>query len=272
MEHPLAILPLSPRPVVLVPADNRLAGRHPSHLVGAKYVDAVRLAGGLPLVVPSATAADVDELLALADGVLLTGSPSNVHPSHFGQPVHDAAQPLDADRDAWTLPLVPKALAAGVPLLAICRGLQEANVALGGTLHQAVQQIVGFADHRDPPDAPLDVQYGPAHDIEVQPGGVLDGLLGAGRFVVNSLHGQGVERLAGGARVEARAPDGLVEAFSMPAAPGFNLFVQWHPEWRATDNPVSMRLLAAFGDACRARRALREGRIHTVIENFHDRP
>ena len=272
MERLPATLPLSLRPVVLVPADNRPAGKHPSHWVGAKYIDAVRLAGGLPLVVPSAVADDVDELLALADGVLLTGSPSNVHPSHFGQPVHDAAQPLDADRDAWTLPLVPKALAAGVPLFAICRGLQEANVALGGTLHQAVQQVAGFADHRDPAKAPLDVQYGPAHDVEVQPGGVLEGLLGAVRFAVNSLHGQGVERLAGGARVEARAPDGLVEAFSMPAAPGFNLFVQWHPEWRAADNPVSMRLLAAFGDACRARRAVRESRIHTVIENFHDRP
>ena len=253
MKRPLP----TPRPVVLVPADNRLAGKHPSHVVGAKYVDAVRLAGGLPLVVPSAAVADVDELLSLADGGLLTGSPSNVHPSHFGRPVHDLAQPLDADRDAWTLPLVPKALAAGVPLFAICRGLQEGNVALGGTLHQAVQQVEGFADHRDPPDAPLDVQYGPAHDVDVQPGGVLERLLGTIRFAVNSLHGQGIERLAEGARVEARAPDGLVEAFSMPAAPGFNLFVQWHPEWRAADNPVSMRLLAAFGDACRARQALR---------------
>ena len=247
------------RPVVLLPADNRSVGRHPSHLVGRKYVEAVRLAGCLPLVVPSATEAEVDELLALADGVFLTGSPSNVEPHHFGQAVRDPSLPLDADRDAWTLPLVRGALGAGVPLLAVCRGLQEANVALGGSLHQAVQEVPGHADHRDPADAELEVQYGPTHEVHVAPGGALERLLGpAGpSFPVNSLHGQGIDRLAAGARVEATAPDGLVEAFSMPAAPAFNLCVQWHPEWRAADNPVSMKLLGAFGDACRARRTAR---------------
>ena len=255
------------KPVVLVPACNRMLGQHPFHIAGQKYVDAVRLAGCLPLIVPTARADEFEALLDLADGVLLTGSPSNVHPRHFGEAVLDPALPLDLERDVWTLPLIPRVLARGIPLFAICRGFQETNVALGGTLHQAVQQVEGLADHRDPAEAPLDVQYGPAHDIDVQPGGVLERLLGAGRFAVNSLHGQGVERLAGGARVEARAPDGLVEAFSMPAAPGFNLFVQWHPEWRAADNPVSMRLLAAFGDACRARRALREGRTPSITDH-----
>lgn len=249
--------PAATRPVVLVPADNRVVGRHPVHLAGRKYVDAVRLAGCLPFVVPSAAASEVDELLAHADGVLLTGSPSNVDPSHFGETVHDAALPLDRDRDAWTLPLVPRALAAGVPLLAICRGLQEGNVALGGSLHQAVQQVPGLADHRDPDGAPLDVQYAPSHEVQVRPGGVLERLLGTGGFAVNSLHGQGIGRLAAAARVEAVAPDGLVEAFSVPGAPAFNLFVQWHPEWEAAANPVSMRLFAAFGDACRERRAAR---------------
>ncbi len=249
------------RPVVLLPADNRPVGRHPSHLVGRKYVEAVRLAGCLPLVVPSADAADVSDLLALADGVFLTGSPSNVGPHHFGQAVLDPRLPLDAERDAWTLPLVREALGAGVPLLAVCRGLQEANVALGGSLHQAVQEVPGHADHRDPADAELDVQYAPSHEVRVAPGGRLEQVLGtaAPSFAVNSLHGQGIDRLASGARIEATAPDGLIEAFSMPAAPAFNLCVQWHPEWRAADNPVSMKLLAAFGTACRARHDARAG-------------
>ena len=247
------------RPVVLLPADNRLLGKYPSHLVGRKYVDAVRLAGCLPLVVPSAGADEVDELLALADGVFLTGSPSNVGPGHFGQAVRDPSLPLDADRDAWTLPLIPRALELGVPLFAVCRGLQEVNVALGGSLHQAVQEVPGYADHRDPAGAPPDVQYGPAHEVEVVAGGVLGQVLGEGAVRVNSLHGQGVDRLAAGARVEARAPDGLVEAFSVPGTAAFNLSVQWHPEWRAAADPVSTKLFQAFGSACRARRAARLG-------------
>lgn len=244
----------SARPVVLVPACNRVYGEHPFHVAGRKYIDAVRLAGGLPLVVPGAQAHDIDALLDLADGVLLTGSPSNVHPSHFGQDVHDPSLPLDADRDAWTLPLVRRVLERGVPLLAICRGAQETNVALGGTLHQAVHEVDGHMDHRDPHDQPLDVRYGPAHSADVVPGGVLSRLLKQSRIQVNSLHGQAVHRLAPGLQVEAMAPDGVVEAFSRPGAPGFNLAVQWHPEWQAASNPVSMALLGAFGAACAAYR------------------
>lgn len=254
------------RPIVLVPADNRMLGAHPFHVVGKKYVDAVRLAGCLPLVVPWAEAAEVDELLSHADGVLLTGSASNVHPSHFGEDVRDPALPLDPLRDEWTLPLTRKAIARGVPLLAICRGFQETNVALGGTLHQAVQELAGKHDHRAAADAPVDVQYGPAHDIDVLPGGLLARILGAGPVRVNSVHGQGANRLAPGARIEALAPDGLVEAFSLPAASGFNLCLQWHPEWRAADNPVSMKLLRAFGAACQSFRDR-----HRVPERDPDR-
>ncbi len=238
------------RPLVLVPADNRMLGEHPFHVVGKKYIDAVRLAGCLPLVVPWAAAAEVEELLQYADGVLLTGSPSNVHPSHFGEAVHDPALPLDPARDEWTLPLTRQALAQGVPMLAICRGFQETNVALGGTLHQAVQEQADKHDHRAPAGAPAEVQYGLAHDVHVVPGGLLEGILGSGTIRVNSVHGQGANRLAPGARAEALAPDGLVEAFTLPAARGFNLCLQWHPEWQAADNPVSMKLLRAFGLAC----------------------
>ena len=237
------------RPVVLVPACNRRLGEHPFHVAGRKYVDAVRLAGALPLVVPGLELDDIDAVLDLAQGVLLTGSASNLHPSYFGEAVHDASLPLDPERDAWVLPLIRRVLARGMPLLAICRGTQEANVALGGTLHQAVQQVPGLADHRADASQPAAVQYGPAHRIDVQRGGVLEQLFGAGSFEVNSVHGQGVKQLAPGLRVEALAPDGLIEAFSVADAPGFSLCVQWHPEWQAAGNPLSMRLLQGFGDA-----------------------
>ena len=243
------------KPVVLVPACNHLLGHHPFHIAGKKYIDAVRLAGCQPLVVPSASLDELDALLDLADGLLLTGSPSNVHPSHFDEGVHNPDLPLDAARDAWTLPLIPKALARGVPLFSICRGTQETNVALGGSLHQAVQEVSSFKDHRADDSAPVEVQYAASHGVEVEPGGLLARVLDRSRFQVNSLHGQAVNRLAPGLVVEARSPDGVIEAFSKPEAPGFNLCVQWHPEWLAQDNPISMQLFAAFGAACREYRS-----------------
>ena len=242
------------KPFVLVPACNRMVGEHPFHIAGKKYVDAVRLAGCQAFVVPSLEPAEFDDVLDAADGLFLTGSPSNVHPSNFGESVHDAELPHDVMRDDWTLPLIPKVLARGMPLFAICRGFQETNVALGGTLYQAVQEVPGRNDHRAPKGSPAHVQYGPAHSVEVVPGGELAKILGTGTLQVNSVHGQGVNRLAEGLRVEARAPDGLIEAFTVKAARGFNLCVQWHPEWQAASNPDSMKLLRAFGDACVAYR------------------
>jgi len=238
-------------PLVLVPACNKLLGDHPYHVAGKKYADAVRLAGCLPLIVPNADAAELQSLLAIADGVFLTGSPSNVHPSHFDEDVLDLSLPLDPARDAWTLPLIRHALATGLPLFSVCRGTQETNVALGGSLHQAVHAVAGKHDHRAADGQSPELQYGPAHEVFVEPGGVLERVVGLQRFDVNSVHGQAVNRLADGLRVEARAPDGVVEAFSAVAAKGFNLCVQWHPEWQAASNDVSMRMLTAFGQACR---------------------
>jgi putative glutamine amidotransferase len=242
------------KPVVLIPSCNRVIGQYPFHVAGKKYAEAVRLAGCLPLVVPAIAADEIDDLLEVAEGVLLTGSPSNVHPQYFGEEVLDPSLPLDPDRDTWTLPLIPLLLARGIPLFAICRGFQETNVALGGSLYQAVHQVPGQRDHRGNKDAPPEVTYGLAHPVEVLPGGLLADIVGPGTIEVNSVHGQGVNRLAGGLRIEARAPDGLVEAFSVAEAPAFNLCVQWHPEWQAAANPVSQRLFKAFGDACRAYR------------------
>ncbi len=244
-------VPSSSKPLVLVPACNRMLGHHAFYVAGKKYIDAVRLAGCVPLVVPALAAEDIDALLDQADGVLLTGSPSNVHPSHFGEAVHDPSLPLDPERDGWTLPLIPRSLQRGIPLFAICRGFQEANVALGGSLHQAVQEVPGQADHRGAADAPAEVTYDFAHGVDVEPGGTLAAIVDQPSFQVNSVHGQGVKRLAPGLRVEARAPDGLIEAFSLPGG-GFNLCVQWHPEWQAAANPISTRLFTAFGAACRA--------------------
>jgi putative glutamine amidotransferase len=249
-------LKLSRAPLVLVPSCQRVLGRHPFHVVGQKYVDAIRLAGAAPLMVPGATEGELPALLDIIDGVLLTGSPSNVHPLHFGEDVLDEQLPLDPVRDAWTLPLIRAAMERGIPLLGICRGLQEVNVALGGSLHQAVQLQPGHIDHRSDESLPVEQEYGLAHEAIIQPGGVLDPILRGlavrrgDEIRINSLHGQGVKQLAPGLRVEARAPDGIVEAFSRPGA-GFNLCLQWHPEWLAASNPVSVRIFEAFGQACR---------------------
>ncbi len=245
----------SARPLIGIPADRRIVGLHPFHMVGEKYARAVLdAAEALPLIIPSlAEELRLDDLLGRLDGILFTGSPSNVEPHHYaGEPsapgtLHDPA------RDATTLPLIRKAVQSGIPVLGICRGFQEMNVAFGGTLHQKVHEVEGFADHRDDESQPLEVQYGPAHDVILEPGGVLRAMAGADRLRVNSLHSQGIDRLAPGLAVEARAPDGLIEAFRVQGAPRFAVAVQWHPEWQAITNPFSKALFAAFGSASRER-------------------
>ncbi len=242
-------------PIVLVPACINQIGSHPYHTAQLKYVAAVATgAECAPLIVPALGAdSDFDALLDIADGIMLTGSPSNVHASLYGQDVQDSAQPQDRARDATTLPLVRVAIRRGIPLMAICRGFQEVNVALGGTLHQAVHAVAGMADHRENKQQSLEEQYGPAHRILLEPHGRMAQILdNASEIMVNSLHGQGVATLAPGLAVEARADDGLVEAYRVADASGFTLAVQWHPEWRLAENPVSLKLFKAFGDACRA--------------------
>ncbi len=239
------------RPIIGVPADRRMLGKHPFHAVGEKYLHAlIEAADALPIIIPS-LGLDVQELLGLVDGVLLTGSPSNVEPQHYAGSPSVPGTLHDPHRDATTLALIPAAVRAGLPVLGICRGFQEMNVAFGGSLHQRVHEVEGHMDHRDDESAPLEVQYGPAHDVLLDPGGLLRQLAGgAERIRVNSLHWQGVDRLGQGLAVEARAPDGLVEAFRVSDA-CFAVAVQWHPEWQAMNNPFSRALFAAFGRACR---------------------
>lgn len=250
---------MSQQPLIGVTACSKLIGQHPFHIVGDKYLRAVALgAGGLPLAIPAMPEVlDLAALLERLDGVLLTGSPSNVEPHHYQGPASTPGTPHDPARDGLTLPLIRAAVAAGVPLLGICRGFQEMNVAFGGSLHQRVHEAGPFMDHREDHEAPLEVQYGLRHPLLVQPGGLLDALGLGPQFEVNSVHGQGVERLGAGLRVEGVAPDGLIEAFSVADAPAFALGVQWHPEWRVTEHPAYLAIFRAFGDACRARAARR---------------
>ena len=237
-----------------------MVGAHPFHMVGEKYARAVLdAAGAAPLLIPSlADELGLDELLQRLDGLLFTGSPSNVEP-HLYEGAPSAPGTLhDPARDATTLPLVRKAVRAGVPVFGICRGFQEMNVAFGGTLHQRLHEVPGHLDHRDDETQPLEVQYGPAHDVTLEPGGVLHSLAASDRIQVNSLHNQGIDRLGAELAVEARAPDGVIEAFRVRDAQRFALAVQWHPEWKVMSNPFSRALFAAFGQASRERASVKE--------------
>ncbi len=258
-------------PVIGIPADVREVGLHPFHAVGEKYVNAVAHgAGALPLLIPAFGSGrdldamtghiDLDDLMGRLDGVFLSGAPSNVEPHHYGGDESAPGTAHDPQRDATTLPLVEAALDAGVPLLAVCLGFQELNVALGGTLHQRVHEVPGMIDHREDKSLPRDARYEPAHALRLVPDGALARLAGATEVMVNSLHSQGVDRLADRLAVEATAPDGLIEAARVKRTPGFALGVQWHPEWRVRDDPFSTALFKAFGDAARARAAARQSR------------
>lgn len=231
-----------------VVTDRRVFDEMPVHQVNDEYVMAVRDGtDALPLLIPSTgTPLAVADVLAAVDGLLFTGSPSNVAPRRYGGP--DRAMLLDEARDATALPLLRAAIEAGKPVLAICRGVQELNVALGGTLHQAVHETPRMLDHRAKGDT-VEQEYALAHAVTIAPGGVLAGLGLGGSVQVNSLHHQGIDRLADTLRVEAVAPDGLVEAVSLERPRGFLLGVQWHPEWAFATDTVSRAIFRGFGAA-----------------------
>ena len=248
--------------LVWLPADHRVLDPDsepmPALVLGDKYARAIKVcARAQPVVFPLADAAQIAQLLSLVDGVMLTGSPSNVHPSYFNESVADPCLPLDSARDALTLPLVTACVQAGVPLLGICRGFQEINVAYGGTLQQAVHAQANQLDHRDAPGASTEQAYGPAHDVRLEPGSAFAQWAGGAHAMVNSLHGQGIGTLAPGLRALAYASDGLVEALEITGAKAFAYAVQWHPEWRCWENPFYAAIFEAFGQACRGRHASR---------------
>jgi putative glutamine amidotransferase len=245
------------RPLIGVISDRRQLGHHPFHVVGEKYLAAiVQGAGGYPVSLPVlGDDFDVAEILGRLDGLMLTGSPSNVEPKQYQGTPSRPGTLHDPERDQAALALIPAAVKAGLPLIAICRGFQEMNVAFGGTLHQAVHELPGFGNHKEDTTQPLDQQYGPSHEVRFTPGGLLEKISGSLGAIVNSVHSQGVDRLADALAVEAVAPDGLIEAFVVRDAPGFTLAVQWHPEWKVRDNELSMAMFGAFGEAARRYRA-----------------
>jgi putative glutamine amidotransferase len=238
-------------PIVGLVCDRRSYDGMPVHQANEEYVTAVRDgAGALPLLIPSSDMPlPLADVLAAVDGLLFTGAPSNVAPSHYGERARSVTE-LDELRDATTLPLLRAAIALGTPVLAICRGFQELNVALGGTLHQHVHELPGRLDHREPQDAgSRDAEYAPAHAVTLAPGGLLSRLSGLNVAMVNSLHHQGVDILAPQLSAEALAPDGQIEAVSMPGAKGFVLGVQWHPEWAHQQSLLDRAIFQGFGAA-----------------------
>ena len=244
--------------LVWLPADHRVLDPDSEPMaalvLGDKYARAIKVcARAQPVVFALADAAQIPQLLSLVDGVMLTGSPSNVHPSYFNEALADPSLPLDPARDALTLPLITACVQAGVPLLGVCRGFQEINVAYGGTLQQAVHLGVNQLDHREAKGASADQAYGPAHDIRFEPGSAFAQWAGGSHATVNSLHGQGIGILAPGLRAIAYAPDGLVEAIEVTGAKAFAYAVQWHPEWHCRENPFYRAIFEAFGQACRNR-------------------
>lgn len=246
-------------PFIGITADRRELSGQQYHCVAEEYLLAVlEFSRAHPVIIPAlGPELELDLLLERLDGVLLTGSPSNVEPRHYQGPASAPGTWHDPSRDATNLPLIPMAAKAGMPLLGVCRGFQEMNVAFGGTLHQTVQAVPGLQDHRADSAMSLEAQYGPVHDVDLTPGGFLHELAGCGSLRVNSLHAQGIDRLAPGLEVEARSTDGLIESFRVHDAPTFALGVQWHPEWQAHSSPFSRALFEAFGAAARVRAARR---------------
>jgi putative glutamine amidotransferase len=240
------------KPLVWLPACHRhldLSDPGGYTVLADRYAQAVTELGLQPVLFPMAGAPDIPDLLPLVDGVLLTGSPSNVEATHFGA----AALPsdlLDPRRDKLTMALVRAALADATPLFGVCRGLQEMNVALGGSLYQQVHAEQGLMDHREPESESLDVQFAARHLVLLAPGSAFAQWAGGTRAQVNSLHGQGIKRLGEGLVAEAHAPDGLVEGVRVAHASAFAFGVQWHPEWQHNAHPFYARTLEAFAQAC----------------------
>ncbi len=245
---------MSRSPLVVLPADVKSIDLYRWHAAAEPYCRAVVAGfGGTPLIMPSLAGIDVAEILARVDGVLVPGSRSNVHPARYGAEPDPRSEPYDTDRDTAAFALIAGAIEAGVPLLAICRGMQELNVVLGGTLHSEIQDMPGRDDHRAPVSDVQDERFAIRQDALLASDGELAKALGADRIRVNSLHRQGIGRIAEGLAVEATAPDGTIEAVRVIGAPGFAIGVQWHPEYWVEKDEVSARLFAAFGRAARAR-------------------
>jgi len=245
-------------PRIGIPCDVFARGIHPFHGVGEKYINAVvHGAGGLPLLLPATGAGgdlsaeapySAEQLLDGLDGLMVPGSPSNIQPHHYAGNFADDGK-ADPQRDHLTLRLIRAAVERNMPILAICRGFQELNVALGGTLHPKLREQPQFLEHREDTEQDRAEQYGPAHPIHLVAGGWLAEWLDCTQWQVNSLHGQGVDVMAASLLAEAHAPDGLLEAVRLNSPGSWVVGVQWHPEWRFAQDRLSTRLFDEFGRA-----------------------
>jgi len=255
-------------PVVGIICDKEIIGPHPFHVAGEKYIKAIsNFSGCLPILIPAmADESTMEQLLSMLDGVLCTGGYSMVDPLHYQDEAADSDTKLDVARDNTSLPLIVKAVAQGIPVFGICRGFQEMNVAFGGSLHQKLHENGNYIEHRENKEITLEQQYSASHHVNVIAGGKLASIVNESSINVNSLHTQGVDRLAEILTIEAIAEDGLVEAFSVNQSGTFSMAVQWHPEWRVEDNQQSRQLFHAFGQACSARKSAKQA-ITTMRDN-----
>jgi putative glutamine amidotransferase len=247
------------RPLVGLPADTTEKDGFFYHSLGDKYVRALTdVADVEAVMIPNAIDADnIDGLLSHFDGVLMTGAVSNVHPPHYGEEPTLDHEPYDHHRDAITLQLIRRVIDRGIPMFCICRGFQELNVAMGGSLETELQRGEGRLDHRAPKSDSIEERYGPRHTIAISKGGLLANMLGKSETMVNTIHRQGIKRIGAGLTIEATAPDGVIEAISVKGAKAFAFGTQWHPEFKASKNPDSVKLFTAFGNAVRAHRRAR---------------
>ena len=251
-------------PTVGIPVDVKHIEINPYHVVGEKYINAIAHGSGcFPVLLPAmekgeqlrslSSKFDLTKQVKSLDGLFLPGSISNIHPSHYAEELQTPNLPTDRQRDATTLDLIKLVVDEGIPLLAICRGFQELNVAYGGSIHQKIQEVGTYMDHREDASQPRDEQYKPAHSIELTKTGKLYQIFKQEKAWVNSIHGQGINKLGDGLFIEARAPDKLIEAISVTNSKSFTLGVQWHAEWRFWDNPLSSAIFNAFGEAVKHR-------------------
>ncbi len=243
------------RPIVGIIGNSYLLNdQYPAHAGGSHNSEAVaEVARCMPLLIPADPRfLSVAELLETCDGFLLTGGRPNVHPEEYGEAATEAHGSFDRARDAIVLPLVRACVERGQPFFGICRGFQEVNVAMGGTLYPEIRDLPGRMNHRMPPDGTLEEKFALRHRVEFTEGGVFHDLFGTTEVMTNTLHGQGIKQAGQRIVIEGRAPDGTPEALRVDAAPGFTLSVQWHPEWNAANDPVSRPLFTAFGNAVHA--------------------
>ncbi|MBM1219449.1 gamma-glutamyl-gamma-aminobutyrate hydrolase family protein [Ponticoccus sp. SC2-23] len=243
------------RPIVGIIGNLHLINdQYPTHAAGTMNSQAIaEVSDCLPMIVPSdPKLSDVPDLLDACDGFLFTGGRPNVHPEEYGEAPTEAHGTFDRDRDAVALSLVRACVERGQPFFGICRGFQEVNVAMGGSLYPEIRDLPGRDNHRMPPDGTLEEKFELRHEVTFVENGPFHRLMGAQKVMTNTLHGQGIKMPGPRIVIDGHAPDGTPEAIYVAGAPGFTLSVQWHPEYNAARDPVSRKLFGAFGDAVRA--------------------